>query len=121
MISVPPLIHPFSFGEESVNSGELVTVTCAISKGDIPINITWNLKGRNVHEFDGIDAGNTKHRTSQLTIESVQAFHSGEYTCLAQNFAGTAKYSSFLYVNGIRIEINSFFVVILNPHTSPIL
>lgn len=70
----------------------------------MPINITWTLNGRSITEFDGIDAGTTKSRTSQLTIESVQAHHSGEYTCLAQNFAGTDHYSSFLNVNGSHIN-----------------
>lgn len=100
---MPPQIHPFSFGEETVNSGELVTATCAIFKGDLPINITWTLNGHNVNDFEGVDAGNTKRRTSQLTIESVQAHHSGEYTCFAKNSAGTAQYSSFLNVNGIMV------------------
>lgn len=99
--TVPPQIHPFSFGDESVNSGDVASVTCIISKGDVPINITWTLNGRSINVFDGIDIGNTKRRTSQLTIESAQAHHSGEYMCLAQNSAGIARYSSFLNINGI--------------------
>lgn len=109
-ISVSPQIHPFSFGEETINSGEFITVICAISKGDLPINITWTLNGRSITEFDGIDTGTTKSRTSQLTIESVQAHHSGKYTCFAHNLAGTDYYSSFLNVNGSLI--NSLIYII---------
>lgn len=98
---VPPQIHPFSFGDEAVNSGELVTVTCAISKGDLPLNITWALNGRSINVFDGVATGSLNRRISQLTIESAQAHHSGEYICLAQNVVGVDKYSSYLNVNGI--------------------
>lgn len=102
---MPPLIHPFSFGEEVVNSGDLVTVNCAISKGDLPINISWLLNGQTVNTIDGILTSNTNRRISQLTIESAQAHHSGEYSCLAQNTVGVAKYSSYLNVNGIWIKV----------------
>lgn len=35
-----------------------------------------------------------------LTIDSVTDEHSGNYTCVAQNKAGTARYSADLNVNG---------------------
>lgn len=84
-----------------MNSGEFLTITCTISKGDFPLNITWILNGRSITMFDGITATNTNKRSSQLTIESAQAHHSGDYTCLAQNLVGSAKFSSYLNVNGI--------------------
>lgn len=113
--SVPPQIHPFSFGEEAVNSGELVTVTCAISKGDMPINVTWTLNGRNINEFEGIDGGNRKSRTSHLTIDYVQAHHSGEYTCFAKNAAGTDNYSTVLNVNGTSIIFDFLLLNLYQP------
>lgn len=100
---VPPLIHPFSF-DEAVNSGEFVTLICAIYKGDFPINITWTLNGERISIFDGITATYTNKRSSQLTIESAQAHHSGEYKCLAQNTVGFAQYSSYLNVNGTFVK-----------------
>lgn len=78
----------------------MASVTCLVSKGDLPINITWTLNARTINVYDGVDTGNTKSRTSQLTIESVEPHHSGEYTCYANNLIGTAKYSSFLNING---------------------
>lgn len=86
-----------------MNSGDVVTVTCVVSKGDLPLNITWTLNERNVNSIDGIATGNMNRRNSMLTIESAQAHHTGEYSCLAQNVVGIAKYSSYLNVNGIRI------------------
>lgn len=35
-----------------------------------------------------------------LSIESVDAVHTGEYMCIAENVAGEASYSTTLNVNG---------------------
>ena len=40
-------------------------------------------------------------RGKQLTIESVNANHSGEYTCVASNIAGSTTRTAVLDVNGI--------------------
>lgn len=98
---VPPQIHPFDFGQEAINSGEIVMATCLIPKGDLPIKIYWTLNDKRITELDGIAAINPNKRASQLTIESVQAQHRGEYKCLAENKAGIAEFSTFLNVNGI--------------------
>lgn len=101
IFTVPPQIHPFTFGEDAVNSGEFITITCTVSKGDFPINISWSLNDLKINLFDGITASNTNRRSNQLTIDSAQAHHSGEYTCTAENLAGVAKFSSYLKINGI--------------------
>lgn len=102
IFAVPPQIHPFSFGDEVINSGELVTATCAVSKGDFPIKIKWTLNGQNINSVSGIVAANTNKKVSQLTIESALAHHSGEYACIAENNAGVAKHAAYLNVNGIK-------------------
>lgn len=101
---VPPQIHPFSF-DEAVNAGDYVTVTCAATKGDFPIDITWKLNGLRVNLFEGITTTVVNKRSNQLTIESAQAHHSGEYVCTAKNVAGVVTFSNSLNVNGIFITI----------------
>lgn len=108
---MPPQIHPFSFGDETVNSGDIASVTCLVSKGDLPMNITWTFNGRKMYDNDGIDTGNTKSRSSQLIIDSVEPHHLGEYTCFAQNLLGTAKYSTFLNVNGTLYLFSYYFLL----------
>lgn len=98
---MPPQIHPFSFGQDAVNSGEFLTITCTVSKGDFPITISWSLNGVEISFIDGVTSSETNKRSSQLTIDSAQAHHSGEYTCTAENSAGVTKYSSYLQINGI--------------------
>jgi hypothetical protein len=111
--SVPPQIHPFDFGEEAVNSGDIIITTCVVTKGDMPIEIHWTLNDKPFNQFDGVAVMNTNKRASQLTIESVQAHHRGEYKCIAKNDAGLAEYSAFLNVNGIsHINILIVFLII---------
>nr|XP_023016837.1 Down syndrome cell adhesion molecule-like protein Dscam2 isoform X6 [Leptinotarsa decemlineata] len=98
-VMVPPQIHPFDFGDEAINSGELVVAMCAISKGDYPVKLTWTLNGRSINNFDGITTANTNKRVSQLTIESARSQHTGEYTCIVENSAGVAKHSAYLNIN----------------------
>lgn len=43
----------------------------------------------------------TGKRTKQLTIDSVDARHAGEYTCIASNIAGSVSRTAVLAVNGI--------------------
>ena len=107
---VPPQIHPFDFGDEAINSGDLVIATCAVSKGDFPITIRWSLNNKPLDNVDGITVLSTNKRVSQLTIESVQAHHSGEYKCIAKNKAGVIDFSAYLNVNGMVTILIVFFL-----------
>lgn len=98
--SVLPQIMPFDFGEEPANSGDMTTTQCAVIKGDFPITITWVLNNKPIHEFPGITISQTNKRISSLSIESLEALHSGHFTCIAVNRAGSASYSAILNVNG---------------------
>ena len=101
--AVPPQIHPFDFGEEASNSGDIVMATCLITKGDLPVTMRWTLNNKPVNELDGISTTNANKRANQITIESVQDHHRGEYKCLAENKAGVAEFSAILNVNGIGL------------------
>lgn len=78
----------------------MISVTCTINKGDFPLTIKWTLNEKPVETIGGISVMKTNKRISQLSIESIQAGHSGKYTCIASNLAGNASHSSFLNVNG---------------------
>lgn len=98
--AVVPQISPFSFGEEDINEGDTVSVQCIISKGDNPVRISWYLNAKPVSNIHGVVVTQAR-RVGSLTIESVQADHSGNYTCAASNPAGNDTYSAALNVNGI--------------------
>lgn len=97
---VLPQILPFDFGEETINSGDMTSVSCSISKGDLPLNISWQFNNRLLKNENGITITKVNKRLLALSIDSVQAEHAGRYTCVANNLAGSDRYSAYLNVNG---------------------
>lgn len=100
--TVFPQIVPFDFGEDQINAGDIVSLTCSVNKGDLPMKISWYFNDKLVQNNFGITVGQVNKRLSTLSIESVQAEHAGTYTCTVENLAGSANYSTYLHVNGIE-------------------
>ena len=96
----PPVIVPFSFGSAVVNTGVYSQLLCVVSQGDMPVSITWSLKGQELNSGPDITTTMLGQRTSMLTIASVSYLHIGEYTCRATNPAGSVTHSTMLSVNG---------------------
>lgn len=111
---VPPTIFPFDFGEESVDTGTMATINCAVTKGDTPISISWLFNGEPVQSgYDSVMVTKSGQRISMLAIESVRPEHSGIFTCIARNRAGEMQHSSELKVIGI--EISNLYVYLPFP------
>lgn len=100
LIVVAPQILPFDIGDEPVNSGELVSLTCSVTKGDLPVKITWLHDNRSVETDQGVSVTKVNKKVSTLSVDSVEASHAGIYTCSAKNAAGSAMHSTVLNVNG---------------------
>ncbi|XP_055593982.1 cell adhesion molecule Dscam2 isoform X31 [Uranotaenia lowii] len=98
-VMVAPQIVPFDFGEDAVFSTDMVSATCTVNKGDLPIEITWFQNGKRLYSNDGISVSRPNQRLSTLSIESVRDRHSGNYTCVAKNHAGSIEYAAPLLVN----------------------
>ena len=96
----PPVIVPFSFGSDIVNTGVYSQLLCVVSQGDMPVTITWSLKGQELSSGPELTTTMLGTRTSMLTISSVSYQHIGEYTCRATNPAGSVTHSAELKVNG---------------------
>lgn len=96
-----PKVQPFSFGDSAIFFDESVSLSCSVLTGDLPINITWFLNEKNVRDIEDIITSNLGKRGSSLAIDSVSAKHAGNFTCLAQNRAGNASFTSELIVNGL--------------------
>ncbi|XP_053612829.1 cell adhesion molecule Dscam1 isoform X18 [Plodia interpunctella] len=100
-VMVPPQISPFEFGDEPANAGDMASVTCAVGKGDQPLNISWALNGQVLtrHNNMGIQILSINKKTSILNIDSVNGVHRGTYSCVAANPAGSTNHSAVLEVN----------------------
>ncbi|XP_044595906.1 Down syndrome cell adhesion molecule-like protein Dscam2 isoform X23 [Cotesia glomerata] len=98
-VMVIPKLLPFSFGEEPLNSGQVVTVPCAVTEGDPPLKLRWILNGHTISPHSGISVLDLGGRGAILSIGSVQATHAGTYTCIAENSAGRHELSADLIVN----------------------
>lgn len=99
---VPPQITPFEFGEEILNEGETASVSCVMSKGDLPVRFTWRFNGEEIKARNnlGIVLTNISRKTSILNIETVSSVHRGSYTCEIKNEAGVTNHTTILSVNG---------------------
>ena len=107
---VIPQILPFSFGEEAMNTGDSTSLTCTITKGDLPVEITWSHNNTNLTNDGNIVILKMSRKISTLSFDSVQAEHLGGYTCTARNSAGSSTHTAFLNVNGTHILSLLFLV-----------
>ncbi|XP_076173892.1 Down syndrome cell adhesion molecule 1 isoform X30 [Ptiloglossa arizonensis] len=99
-VMVAPQIFPFTFGDEPVNSGEAISATCSILKGDFPMDIAWAFNGVPIDAESTDQYTITKSkRLSVLAIDAVAGRHVGEYTCTVSNRAGASSHAAALAVN----------------------
>jgi Immunoglobulin I-set domain len=97
---------PFSFGEETINAGDVISVQCTVAKGDSPITISWYFNNTEIESSDEIFISKIGRKISSLSIESARADHMGEYTCVAKNAAGATNFSTTLHINGFIYHIH---------------
>lgn len=98
-----PYIIPFEV-EESIFAGESVHLTCHVSKGDRPLQITWSFQGIEIpyHNNMGVTTTKLGEKASVLSIPTAMGQHSGNYTCTASNRAGRTHHSVIVNIHGIR-------------------
>src|SRR5207244_4126549 len=100
ILPVLPKVEPFAFNEDLL-FGNPVQVQCFVSVGDLPLDILWLVEGEQVQAHrEGITVTKLGYRSSILMIDSLQAAHSGNYTCLARNPVGASNYTAQLMVLG---------------------
>lgn len=97
-------MSPFDFGEETYNAGDTVSLTCTVTKGDMPVELSWLFNGDLLSSGDGVLITRSGRKISMLSIDSIKSSHRGNYTCLAKNDAGEAAHSALLHVDGITIK-----------------
>lgn len=95
-----------------VNHGDMASATCAVTKGDLPLKISWFFDNKPAKELPGVAVAQMNQRISMLSIESAAENHIGEFVCEAESVAGKTAYSTFLNVNGRLFSIDFFMFLI---------
>ncbi|XP_076173883.1 Down syndrome cell adhesion molecule 1 isoform X22 [Ptiloglossa arizonensis] len=98
-VMVAPQILQFSFGDDPLNSGEMLSLSCTILKGDFPVTLTWTFDDTPIDSSRPDVNIVTNKRFSFLSIDSVVARHAGRYKCIATNAAGSDSHTAVLSVN----------------------
>lgn len=96
---VPPIIEPFSF-QDGLAEGMRTRTVCGVSRGDPPLSIRWLKDSAPLPTSLGANVTSLDQYSSLLSIPSLSASHSGDYTCVAQNPAAEFKYTATLQVKG---------------------
>lgn len=121
---VPPVIEPFNFPGDGLVEGTRTRVVCGVSHGDPPLSIAWLKDGAPVLLQDegedmsaaaaaatagnGVSSGGDgavvvttlDPYSSLLSIPRLTRYHTGRYTCQAQNPAAQVRYTAALLVKG---------------------
>lgn len=124
-IKVRPTIEPFAISR-SLREGQRATIMCTISSGDLPIAISWfrdnepliaapqvdqssdwdqpagnkSLASATVPHLAGVRISRVSDYSSTLLFESLLVQHSANYTCVAQNEAGSSSHRAPMVVQG---------------------
>lgn len=98
-LSVPPKLSPFT-PDRTLNLGERASITCSVTKGDLPLTITWLKDGRQLDPKQQLTITQVDQYNSILVIESLSPDHNGNYTCVAQNPVAQVTHTQHLVVNG---------------------
>lgn len=103
IVVVLPVIKPISV-EGQTFAGEAVQLQCFVPRGDTPLSIWWEFDDEDQQATKGASFSTTQlgPRTSLLIISAATAWHSGNYTCHANNMAGETTATVPLTVHGIR-------------------
>ncbi|XP_026669175.1 Down syndrome cell adhesion molecule-like protein Dscam2 isoform X7 [Ceratina calcarata] len=97
-VIVPPKISPFT-EDRDVNVGERITLTCSVTRGDLPLTISWLKNGRSMGPSERVTVTNMDQYNSILMIESLSPDHNGNYSCVARNLAAEVSRTQRLVVH----------------------
>ena len=98
LFAVPPEIEPIPSRE--LRQGERTQLLCIVSRGDLPITITWLKDGQPLPTGIGITVHSLAEFSSSLSILDASPVHDGSYTCEAINQVATVNLTTNIVVLG---------------------
>ncbi|XP_060535010.1 cell adhesion molecule Dscam2 isoform X1 [Cylas formicarius] len=97
-VIVPPKISPF-YSVNTLHVGDRASLTCSVTKGDLPLTISWRKDGRSLEAGHTVSITQVDQFTSILVIESLSPEHNGNYSCVVRNLAAEVAHTQLLVVN----------------------
>ena len=100
-VSDKPFITPFRL--QPVLVGLRADYLCSVrSQNDF--KITWYKDGEKAENIEGIKVSNLSH-SKVLSFSKVEKYHAGRYTCVVENEADKATYSTDFAVYGLCLPL----------------
>ncbi|XP_047115646.1 Down syndrome cell adhesion molecule-like protein Dscam2 [Schistocerca piceifrons] len=97
-VIVPPKLSPFT-SDRTQHVGERASLTCSVTRGDLPLTISWFKDGRSADSMPRVSVTRVDQFNSILLIESLSPDHNGNYSCVARNQAAEVSHTQQLMVN----------------------
>ncbi|UYV61600.1 hypothetical protein LAZ67_1005496, partial [Cordylochernes scorpioides] len=95
-VRVPPMIIPFE--SMRLRQGSAGVLTCAINRGEPPLDISWQKNGEPLAPELGLSL-QVHALFSLLAFANVGRRHAANYTCVVKNTAGSAAHSALVVVD----------------------
>lgn len=109
--TVPPKVSPF-YAENTLHVGDRASLTCSVTKGDIPLSISWHKDGHSLEPAQKVAITQVDQFTSILAIESLTPDHNGNYSCIVRNLAAEVSHTQQLVVNGKQACRDTLLVIL---------
>ncbi|XP_060838230.1 cell adhesion molecule Dscam2 isoform X3 [Rhopalosiphum padi] len=100
-VMVKPEVEPFSITDSTLNEGGSTKILCSASSGDTPMHFSWTVDDRlltDVANGNHLKVQGLDELTSLLSLTKASPEDAGNYTCVAQNEAGSASRTASLKV-----------------------
>ena len=97
----PPKLASLAAPQQQLQQDQRVSVLCSVTDGEEPVVVTWWKDGQALQpsQESGVDITEIDH-DSILRIGRLEGRHMGNYSCRAENEAGSAVVYSFIQVMG---------------------